>query len=61
MQKIHVQTVFDNDIETVFKAISDHASFLSGGGLRCELIKAGDIEANGNGAIRKVISKSLTF
>ena len=61
MQKIHVQAVFDNDIETVFNAISDHSSFLTGGGLRCVMVKTGKKHPNGNGAIRRVISKKLTF
>jgi len=61
MQKIHIQAVFDNDIKTVFNAISDHANFLTGGGLRCVLVKTGEKNLNGNGAIRQVISKGLTF
>ena len=61
MQKVHVSQVYDLDVETVFNAISDHESFLSGGGLKCVLIKEGKHQRNGDGAIRKVISKKLTF
>lgn len=61
MQKIHVSRSYDKDLETIFNTISDHARFLSGGGLKCTLIKQGKDDINGNGAIRKVVSKSLTF
>lgn len=61
MQKIHVSEIFTTDTITVFNAISDHENFLSGGGLKCTLIKKGMNNINGIGAIRKVISKKITF
>lgn len=61
MQKIFVTEVYDNDIETIFKLISDHSQFLSGGGLKCSLLKEGSPDRNGNGAIREVVSSKLTF
>ncbi len=61
MQKVHVSQVYDSNLETVFNAISDHESFLSGGGLKCILLEEGTNTRNGDGAIRKVISKKLTF
>jgi hypothetical protein len=61
MQKVHVSQVYNCDLETVFNSISDHESFLSGGGLKCILLEEGKYHRNGDGAIRKVISKKLTF
>ena len=61
MQKVHVSQVYHCDLETVFNTISDHESFLSGGGLKCILLEEGKHHRNGDGAIRKVISKKLTF
>jgi hypothetical protein len=61
MNKVHVSQIYDVDLETVFNAISDHESFLSGGGLKCILLEEGKQHRNGDGAIRKVISKKLTF
>jgi hypothetical protein len=61
MQKVHVSQVYDCDLELVFKTISNHELFLSGGGLRCVLLEEGKNQRNGDGAVRKVISKKLTF
>jgi len=61
MQKIHVSETYNSEIEPVFNAISDHANFLSGGGLSCTILKPGKIDPNGMGAIRQVVSKSLTL
>ncbi|MFK5894528.1 MAG: SRPBCC family protein, partial [Pseudomonadota bacterium] len=61
MQKIHVSKTYNKDLESIFNVISDHASFLTGGGLKCSLIKQGKDDINGNGAIRKVESKNLDF
>jgi len=61
LQKIHVSKTYNKNLNEVFDAISDHADFLSGGGLKCTLIKPGVDDINGNGAIRKVESNSLTF
>jgi len=61
MHKIHVTAYIEKDIVDVFAAVSDHRTFLSGGGLACHLIKKGMPEKNGLGAIRTVRSKSHTF
>lgn len=61
INKIHVTETFNSDLNTVFNRISDHADFLSGGGLKCQLLKSGTEEVNGNGAIRQVINPKLTF
>ena len=61
MQKIHVRKTYNKELNDVFESISDHAKFLSGGGLKCTLIKQGIDDINGNGAIRQVESKNLIF
>jgi len=61
MHKIHVSELINKDITTVFEAISDHRSFLSGGGLSCHLIKKGSPNKNGLNAVRTVRSKQYTL
>ena len=61
INKIHVTEVYDSDLATVFKQISHHTEFLSGGGLRCQMKQLGKKEPNGDGAIREVITPKLTF
>ena len=61
MHKIYVKEVYSEDIGHVFNKISNHAQFLSGGGLKCQLLKEGSPHKNGNGAIRQVVSSQLTF
>ncbi|TDR22401.1 SRPBCC family protein [Marinicella litoralis] len=61
MQKIHVTVYFNQDIADVFSAVSDHRSFLTGGGLTCHLIKKGAVNKNGLGAVRTVRTKTHTF
>ena len=61
MHKIHVTTFIDKDITHVFSAVSDHRSFLTGGGLTCHLIKKGSPQKNGKGAIRTVRNNKHTF
>ncbi len=61
MFKIHVKQLYNKDCQTIFKAISDHESFLSGAGIQCELIKEGIKDRNGNGAIRRIIADKLIF
>ena len=61
MQKIHVTAIYTQPLEDIFAAISDHRSFLTGGGLVCHLIKHGNPNKNGVGAIRTIRSKKYTF
>ena len=61
MHKIHITKTYSQGLDFIFKKISDHATFLSGGGLRCEMIQSGEEEPNGTGAIRRVIAPKLTF
>ena len=61
MQKVRVTAYYDQSIEKVFAAISDHRKFLTGGGLTCHIIKQGTPHKNGLGAVRSVRSKKYTF
>ena len=61
MHKVHVTASFQQSLSQVFNAITDHRSFLSGGGLTCKIIKPGTTHKNGLGAIRSVITKKNTF
>ncbi|MCX7553573.1 SRPBCC family protein [Marinicella sp. S1101] len=61
MQKVHVTVNFNQDLKTVFNAIVDHRSFLSGGGLTCRLTQDGKPHKNGQGAIRKIRTKKYTL
>ena len=61
IHKIHVTAIFDQAIDTIFAAISDHETVLSGGGLQCELIQKGSINSNGDGAIRLIKSAKINF
>lgn len=61
MHKVHVTAFFQQDLEEVFAAISDHRSFLSGGGLTCRVIKPGKETLNGVGAVRSVRTPKYTL
>ncbi len=61
MHRIHITKTYNRDIKAVFDIISDHATFLSGGGLTCELIKHGTQNINGDGAIRRIVAPKLIF
>lgn len=61
MHKIHVTAYYQKDLAEVFATISDHRTFLSGGGLTCRLIKPGTDYENGLGAIRLVQTKKYTL
>ncbi len=61
MHKIHVTETYNEDLKIIFAKISDHAEFLSGGGIQCTLIKEWKTDRNGVGVVRKVVSEKLTF
>jgi len=61
MQRIHVSEVYDSSLKKIFAEVSNHEQFLTGGGLTCRLLKEGDVDRNGNGAIRQIVSQSVTF
>jgi len=61
MHKVHVTVIYNESLTAVFDAISDHRSFLSGGGFSCNIIKPGLTSKNGLGAIRSVRTKKYTL
>ncbi len=61
MHKVHVTTIVKDDLPAVFAAITDHRKFLSGDGMACHVIKKGQPEANGLGAIRTVRANKYTL
>ena len=61
INKVHVTEMYPCDLETVFNGVSDHAVFLSGDGITCQLLKKGKNDTNGDGAIRQIVSPKLTF
>lgn len=54
MPLIHARQRFDAPPAAVFAALSDHVAFLSGGGVRCRLLRDGDAGRDGIGAVREV-------
>lgn len=61
MHQVHVTAYINKPLPEVFTAVSDHRSFLTGGGLHCHLIKKGTPDKNGLGAIRTVRANKYTF
>jgi len=61
MPQIHASQHFDAPPEAVFAALSDHAAFLSGPGMRCRLLREGDTMRDGVGAVREVRTGGLVF
>ena len=61
MQKVLVKISIICELDKVFDSISDHEKFLSGGGMKCTLLKEGSVHRNGVGAIREVKTIKLTL
>ena len=61
MPEIHATHRFDAAPAAVFAALSDHAAFLSGAGLRCRLLREGREARDGVGAVREVRAGGLVF
>ncbi|MFO0043770.1 MAG: SRPBCC family protein [Pseudomonadota bacterium] len=61
MPRIHARQRFDAPPAAVFAALSDHAAFLSGGAVRCRLLREGDAARDGVGAVREVRTGGLVF
>lgn len=61
MHEIRVSHDFGAPQYTVFSGISDHAAFLSNSQIHCRLLREGDSERNGYGAIREVRSGMFRF
>jgi len=58
MHTVKVSTKIRAPIDDVFAHLSDHEAFLCGPGLEsCTLTKEGDTERNGEGAVRRVVSR----
>jgi hypothetical protein len=61
MQEVCVVHEFNFNAETVFEGLSNHVEFLSTSKIFCHMTKAGDLDANGTGALREVRNGSLLF
>ncbi len=61
MHQVHVAIDINAPRERVFELISDHASFLTGEGTTCRLIKEGEENRNGTGAVREVNAGPMRF
>jgi len=61
MQEVRVTHEFNFDIEKVFAGISHHVEFLSTSKIGCSMLRAGEHDANGKGALRKVQKGLICF
>lgn len=62
MEKVDVRVLINAPIEKVFDAVSDHEGYKNLiGVLSAKLLKNGDNEKNGNGAIRQIDAPGVTF
>ncbi len=61
MQEVRVTHEFNFDIETVFTGIGNHVEFLSTSKIECSMLRAGEFDANGKGALRKVRKGMICF
>ena len=61
MPEIHASQGFKAPPDRVFALLSDHVAFLSGGGLRCRLLREGHDARDGVGAVREVRAGGLIF
>ncbi|MEO8003039.1 MAG: SRPBCC family protein [Arenimonas sp.] len=61
MQEVRVTHEFNFDIEKVFAGISNHVEFLSTSKIECSMLCAGECNANGKGALRKVQKGMICF
>jgi hypothetical protein len=61
MHEIRVSHDFDTPLHNVFSGVSDHVTFLSNSQIHCRLVREGDSERNGRGAIREVRSGMFCF
>lgn len=62
MRTIRAERTLDAPIEAVFDVLADHADYDRFGGIRrAELVRAGDGEPNGVGALRRIVIGPFTF
>ncbi len=62
MSTVHVEKTIAAPIDRVFEVISDHAGYSRFPGIRSsELVREGEVERNGVGALRRIHSRPLLF
>ena len=62
MRSIRVERMLDAPVEGVFDVLADHANYDRFGGIRrSKLIRPGEAERNGVGAMRRVVIGPFTF
>lgn len=61
MPDIHASVLFAAPPPQVFAAITDHIAFFNRPGMACRLLRKGDAEADGLGAVREIRSGNFVF
>ena len=61
MHEVCVSHDFDFPLETVFAGISNHVEFLSTSTIKCRMVRLGDTDPNGLGALREVRKGRILF
>lgn len=61
MHEVVVVHDFDAGIEQVFAGISHHVEFLSTSNIQCRMVRNGDVDPNGLGAMREVRKGNILF
>ena len=61
MQEVRVTHEFSFEIGKVFAGITNHVEFLSTSKIACRMLRAGEPNANGKGAVRKVQNGMICF
>ena len=61
MHEVCVTHDFNFDIEQVFAGISHHVEFLSTSNIQCRMVRNGDTDPNGLGAMREVRKGNMLF
>lgn len=61
MKEVCVTHDFNFDFEKVFAGISHHVEFLSTSNIQCRMLRSGEANPNGLGALREVRKGSILF
>lgn len=62
MNPIQTQVLFDAPIDRVFEAVSEHERFFTGGRITgCRVLRPGQTEKNGLGALREVEAAGVRY
>jgi uncharacterized protein YndB with AHSA1/START domain len=62
MARIELEKTLDAPIDDVFELLSDHAGYIRFRGFtRAELVREGEVDRNGVGAVRRLSASGLTF